>query len=63
MNGKVIDDIQAWLEKHPASQTDPGCYLFMSQRGAVLNVPSVIGKVDMTVSLTQAVNLFGEQTA
>ena len=45
LNGKVIDDIQAWLENHPASQIDPECYLFMSQRGAVLSVPSVTGMV------------------
>ncbi len=45
LNGKVIDDIQAWFEKHPASRIDPECYLFMSQRGAVLTVPSVTGMV------------------
>ena len=47
LNGKVIDDIQAWLSKHPACRNipDPDCFLFMSQRGAVLSVPSVTGMV------------------
>lgn len=47
LNGKVIDAIQAWLEKHPACRTipDPDCFLFVSQRGAVLTVPTVSNMV------------------
>ena len=47
LNGKVIEAIQAWLSKHPACQgiPDPDCYLFTSQRGAVLTVPTVSNMV------------------
>lgn len=47
LNGKVIDDIQAWLTKHPAYRKipDPDCFLFISERGAVLTVPTVTNMV------------------
>ena len=47
LNSKVIDDIQAWLGQHPACRTipDPDCFLFVSQRGAVLTVPTVSNMV------------------
>jgi len=45
LNSKVIDDISHWLTQHPARDTDPDCFLFTSQRGAVLTVPTVTGMV------------------
>ena len=45
LNSKVIEDIELWLAKHPARDTDPDCYLFTSQRGAVLTVPTITGMV------------------
>ncbi len=56
LNGKVIDAIRAWLDKHPAHGVDPGCYLFLSQRGAVLLFSEIIPK---TLGVTYAKELAG----